>query len=123
MAHIRFKHINAIFELDIDPNELLILLALSRYADEDGASIYPAIPRIAHDTGYSSKQVGRIIKKLRERGILHPVGKLKKGNIEYKIIMEKAPLKTPIQRYKKDRIEKIINDNFDFPDSSDDIPF
>ena len=51
-------------------SEQSILLAMADYADDDGRNCYPSYARLAWKTDYSVRQVGRIITRLVDKGIL-----------------------------------------------------
>jgi DNA-binding MarR family transcriptional regulator len=50
----------------LSSSELKVLISLALRMDENRQA-YPAIGRIAHDTGYSERQVIRTLKKLEKR--------------------------------------------------------
>jgi hypothetical protein len=56
--------------VDLRKNELLVALALAEFAHADGSSVRPGRKRIARMTGYSHKQVQRLIDRLEAKGIL-----------------------------------------------------
>lgn len=62
--------------------ELKVLISLSLRMDERRQA-YPSISRIAHDTGYSDRQVIRILKKLEERKLVSKE-KRRDGDKKYK---------------------------------------
>ena len=53
----------------LSPAELKILISLSLRMDENRRS-YPSIERLAHDTGYSDRQVIRTLQQLQKRGLV-----------------------------------------------------
>ena len=53
----------------LSPSELKVLISLSLRMDEKRKA-YPAVARIAGDTGYSSRQVIRTLHRLEERGLI-----------------------------------------------------
>lgn len=64
------KTMGQVWDLDIPHNQLIVLLAMTDHADHSGGNMYPSMGLIAHKTGYSERQVKRIIKGLVEVGIL-----------------------------------------------------
>lgn len=64
------KTMGQVWDLDIPHNQLLVLLAMTDHADHSGGNMYPSIGLIAHKTGYSERQVKRVIKALVSAGIL-----------------------------------------------------
>lgn len=69
------KQMTMVWELDIDPNEKIVLLAYADHADDEGEHVYPSLGRVAHKTCYSVDQVRRISKKLTEAGLMELVKK------------------------------------------------
>ena len=53
----------------LSPAELKILISLSLRMDENRRT-YPSIERLAHDTGYSGRQVIRTLQRLEQRGLV-----------------------------------------------------
>lgn len=53
----------------LSPSELKVLISLALRMDEKRQA-YPSIDRIAHDTGYSDRQVIRTLKKLEKRKLI-----------------------------------------------------
>jgi hypothetical protein len=59
-----------VWDLDLPHNKRLVLLAMADHADHDGRNIYPSTDLIAWKTGYSFRQVQRVIDTLIADGIL-----------------------------------------------------
>lgn len=59
-----------VWELPMKPEEKLVLLAFSDYADQDGRRAYPSMTTLARRTGYSVRQVQRLTRKLEQAGYL-----------------------------------------------------
>lgn len=64
------KIMGLVWDLKLSPAERIVLLAMADHADHDGDNIWPSIGRLAWKTDYSERQVKRIIKDLRDAGIL-----------------------------------------------------
>jgi len=64
------KIMGAIWELDLPQNKRLVLLAMGDHADHDGGNVFPSIALIAWKTGYSERQVQRIVQGLVKDGLL-----------------------------------------------------
>ncbi len=62
-----------VWELDLDPMDKLVLLALSDHADHEGQSVKPGNALLCAKTGLSEKTIGVKIAKFLELGILEPV--------------------------------------------------
>jgi hypothetical protein len=80
-------------EANVSGSELLVLLALADFADDDGRNIYPSMPTLAHKARLSESQTRRIIQGLIEEGLIEIVeiggwdGRRNRAN-EYRIIRE-----------------------------------
>jgi len=59
-----------VWELVLPANQTLVLLALADHADHEGNNVFPSIGLIAWKTGYSERQVQRIVKQLVKDKIL-----------------------------------------------------
>ncbi len=85
-------------------NQAWVLMALADHADDDGTNCYPAVAYVAWKTGYSERQVRRIMKQLRDlhaliileesRGPGHPVH----YQIDMSVLTEKTVYQVP-RRY------------------------
>lgn len=64
------KAAGRVWDLDLPHNKRLVLLAMADHADHDGRNIYPSTDLIAWKTGYSRRQVQRVIDTLIADGIL-----------------------------------------------------
>lgn len=88
-----------VWELDLDHPSQSILLAFADHASDDGENCYPSMPYIAWKTGYSVRQVRRIVTGLRKQGILIEVSGAYRGKpTEYHLVLENANKKPPYQR-------------------------
>ena len=56
--------------LDIPQNEKYVLLSYADHADHEGNHVHPGLDLIAWKTGYTSRNVQKIIEKLKAKGIL-----------------------------------------------------
>jgi hypothetical protein len=92
------KVIGQIWELDLPHDRMLVMLALADHADHEGENVYPGVGLIAWKTGYSERQVQRIMKKLIECGLLVPVGISELQTVKYKINIEAGKPKEPRKR-------------------------
>lgn len=65
------KIMSMVFEATgLTPNQKLVMLALADHGNEDGLSIYPAIPTTAKRTGLSAGEVRRTQKELSDKKLL-----------------------------------------------------
>ena len=89
---------SGVWEVDLEHGAQGLLLALADHADDDGRRCYPSVPYLAWKTGYSESQVRRIMKQLRESGLIVPVANENGGRgnpVEYVIHLEKGSKKPP----------------------------
>jgi hypothetical protein len=84
-----------VWDADLPHAEAFVLLALADHADHNGENIYPGVGLIAWKTGYSDRQVQRIMESLIAKGILIPYGHHKNGQTMYKIDLSQAKKKPP----------------------------
>jgi len=87
-----------VWELDLPHAERLVLLALADHADHVGDNIYPSIGLIAWKTGYSSRQVQRIVKSLVLMEILCIVGEPEGRSTIYRMDLKAGTVKEPYLR-------------------------
>lgn len=59
-----------VWEIKLPANKLIVMLALADHADHEGNNVFPSISLVAWKTGYSERQVQRIIKSLIKDGLL-----------------------------------------------------
>ena len=67
------------WELDLSSNIKFILLELADHADPDGRHVFPSQEFIARRTGYSVRQIRRILHELEGLGLIEPVAHRKGG--------------------------------------------
>jgi hypothetical protein len=87
-----------VWENDLIHSEQSVLLAMADYADDDGRNCYPSYDRLAWKTGYSKRQVGRIIQGLCANGIvviLKPSNQ--RQSTHYWLRLDKAEDKEPFR--------------------------
>jgi len=70
-----------IWNTDMKPSQRFVMLALVDYADDNGQNIYPSIETLSRKTGYSERNVQRILKSLEDEGLILIVGRSKYGTI------------------------------------------
>lgn len=94
------KATGMVWELDIPHNQQFVLLAMADHADHHGSNIFPSVADIAWKTGYSERQVQRIIKTMRDNNLLRLDKKQmgRYGTNCYTILWENAPKKAPLVR-------------------------
>lgn len=57
-------------DYELQPATRYVMLTLANYADKEGNDIYPSLPTLALDTGFSESTIRRHIKTLRAVGLL-----------------------------------------------------
>ena len=64
------KQMCLVWDYEFDHSEQSVVIALADHAHDDGTNIRPSVARIAWKTGYSDRQVRRILAGLRDKGFL-----------------------------------------------------
>ena len=59
-----------VWELELSHAQQSIALAMADHGDDDGSRIFPSLARIAWKTGYSDRQVRRVVRQLEDLGLL-----------------------------------------------------
>lgn len=92
-----------VWDLDLEPNKRLVLLAYADHADDDGDNVYPSLPRIARKTGYSADQVRRISRELVMDGLMELVerGGGRGRPHRYRLTLEKGRKLPPLRERQK----------------------
>jgi len=67
------------WQLDLSSNRKFVLLELADHADPDGGHVFPSQGFIAMRTGYSTRQIRRILHELEDLGLIEPVAHGKGG--------------------------------------------
>lgn len=101
------KQMSMVWELDLHPNQKIVLLAYADHADEDGDRVYPSLGRVAHKTGYSVQQVRRLSRQLVEAGLMERVeeGHGRGHTHRYRLTLEKGIKLQPF----KPKAERVSN--------------
>jgi hypothetical protein len=64
------KLMGQVWDLKLSHGQQIILLALADHAHDDGTHCYPGVPYLAHKTGYTERNVTRILSELEADGII-----------------------------------------------------
>jgi hypothetical protein len=80
-----------VWELDLPHAEKFVLLAMADHADHDGGNVYPSVLTVARKTGYSERQVQRVIDSLEARGLLVPTQQTAGAATVYRVDTAAAP--------------------------------
>lgn len=103
------KVMSWVWEQDFNHSEQAVMLALADHANDLGKRIFPSVKRVAWKTGYSERQVQRIIAGLREKGILVVVAKASWDRpTEYNIAFDKSTPKAPWKSDETDGEERVV---------------
>ncbi len=125
------KLMGAVWDLDLSHQNQSVLLALADHAHDDGTRCYPGVPYLAWKTGYSERNVTRVLAALEQDGIIEVVSGRGGGKgyvTEYVIHIEKGDKKSPFsgnQRVtsrasaKGDKSDKRVTDETPKGDKSD----
>lgn len=57
-------------QMQLKPNQKYVLIACAEFAGMRGENVYPSIARVARMTGYSERQVTRVLAELVDAGVL-----------------------------------------------------
>lgn len=95
------KAAGKVWDLDLPHNKQHVLLAMADHADHEGGNIFPSTDLIAWKTGYSTRQVQRIIDVLITDGILVVVAPARQQRpttyrVDFSAGKQKAPYERPV---------------------------
>ncbi len=85
------KIMSLVWDCDLPREQKFILLAFADHANDNGDNIYPGLDRVAWKTGYSRRQIQRVIDELEQKGIMKSQGKSRLGTEIFSIVKEKLP--------------------------------
>lgn len=97
------KLMGQVYELELGHSHQSIALALADHGHDDGTHIYPGIEYLAWKTGYSERNVIRLLQDLEEKKLLVPVNgqSIGRGNVqEYFMDISAVPKKAPFEKGK-----------------------
>lgn len=96
------KIVGAVWELDLSQADAWVLMALADHADHEGV-VFAGQELLAWKTGYSERQVRRILDSLEEKRILIPqnIGRGRGVVQGYRIETQGAPRKAPLNKRTK----------------------
>jgi hypothetical protein len=93
-----------VWELDVGHAQQSVLLAMADHADDEGAEVFPSTGLIGWKTGYSKRQVQRIIDGMEVAGLLVRVAEAHGWRAtEYRICFDAAAVKQSYEPSKKGR--------------------
>ncbi len=85
----------AVWDAPLPQGLKLMMLALADHADHDGENIFPSVGTLARKTGYSERQVQRLLKELWNLGLTDKVGQSKYGTNVLRINLAKLAAYQP----------------------------
>lgn len=97
-----------VWSLNLSHGKQVVMLALADHAHDDGTHCYPGVPYLAWKTGYSERNVIRILGELEDDEIIEAVGEKSGGYgnyAEYHIHIEKGEKKPEFHR--KSRAKRV----------------
>ena len=111
------------WELDLPANKMLVLLAMGDHADHNGDNVYPGMALIAYKTGYSERQVKRIVAQLVKDGILvEHKGRSTLGTKMYSIDVDAGTHKPPYESAKRsDKMSHSQSDKMSLHEKTDEV--
>ena len=95
------KVTGAVWEMDLPRPVKYLLLALAEHANHEGEQIHPGVELLAWKTGYTGRNVQRMLRELEGSGIIVPEDGHKIGRgrvVHYRIDFDAAPKLAPRQR-------------------------
>ena len=58
------KLMGQVWDLDLPHNQAWVLMALADHADHEGNNVYPGLGLLRYKTGYSERQIRRVLDEL-----------------------------------------------------------
>ena len=87
-----------VWESKLESHYKLLCLCLADYADDSGANIYPRVKTMADRTTVSVRTAQRILRDLKQLGIISPVGKTARGTIRYQLNLDAVTTYEPAKK-------------------------
>ena len=117
------KAVAQVWEMDLPHNWQSVLLALADHADHEGRNAHPGLPLLAWKSGYSTRQVRRILADLEEAGVIEPTSAKAGGRgvvTRYRIHFARVGRKAPLaRRTKRQRVTDPPSQKADIPSRHD----
>lgn len=98
------KQMGMVWDLDLPLNQQAVLLALADHANHDGSEARPSISFIAWKTGQSEPTVKRMLRALRDSGIIEATKYPNGGRgkcVVYQLHLDRGPKKEPYEHPEK----------------------
>ena len=93
------KMMTAVFGIDVDSGRKLLLLALADCANDE-SHCWPSVPHLAWKTNLTDRHIRRMMKSLRDEGVLIPVSREGGGrqrSVIYQMDLGPLPKKQPLK--------------------------
>ena len=95
-----------VLDSDLPPHLKFPAVVLALYGDEDGASIFPSVERVAYDLSLNPRTVRRALSELRRLGLLVPHAEPRGGRrvgggprtTVYRLDQDALPVRAPTTR-------------------------
>lgn len=104
------KTTGKVWDLKLTPAKQIVLLALADKADQNDEHITPGIPLVSWMTGYSERQVQRIVKSLIADGLLVVTGESARHKPTSYRINVAAGIQKPLYVKRSDKMSPLEND-------------
>jgi len=89
-----------VWEIELVHAQQSVLLAMADHSHDDGSHVYPGVPYLAWKTGYSERNIQRILRELEEAGLIVAEERLLGGKgcaVGYRLELGKGVKKSPYQ--------------------------
>lgn len=97
-----------VWKCDVSGPLQTVLMALADHADDDGRQVYPSVPYISWKTGYSARQVQRVMARLRKLEALKVVREAKWHKpTEYILVLAVLPKKKSWEEIRDDKMASL----------------
>lgn len=97
-----------VWKAKVSRPQKFVLLCLADFGNDEGDSIYPSVNYIAWKTGYSETQTRDVLQDLAAAGIITTsIQASQYGTNQYKINLDRLPMRPPYKAPKKGRPEKV----------------
>lgn len=97
-----------VWAANLPREEKFILLAYADHADHEGNGIFPSVPLISWKTGYSDRQIQRVVGELLKRGIMIHHGESRLGTEQYSIDLDALPAREPYKSQRRGRPAGVV---------------
>lgn len=92
-----------VWDIELPHHQQGVLLAMADHARDDGTSVYPSIEYLSWKTGYSERNVQRVLRELEDAELIVQIGNTHGGRgikCEWQIHLENGAKKSPFNESK-----------------------